>query len=292
MNEKQTTDVSVIDRQTGELKASSQAAAAQTEIQSAIIISRRFPRNEDDAFQKLMKACKRHSFAEDVQYKYPRGGVTVLGPSVNLAREAARVWGNIRYGVEVISDTDEDRQINGFAWDLETNAKVTAEDAFKKLVYRKKDGWIKPDERDLRELTNRRGATLVRNCILQLMPKDLIEDAVAQANETLKAKAQSDPEETKKKILVAFQGFGITATELEKYLKHPIAQCTPQELVDLRGVYQSIKDGNSKWKDYVDPEEQTVENGKINVDDLKKADGENAGHDATGMENGTLFEGK
>src|SRR5205085_986190 len=134
-------------------------------------------RNELMAFQQLAVACKRLSFAEQSSYAFPRGGQTVSGPSVHLARAAARVWKNLQYGVRITRDDDDSRQIQAFAWDLETNVKVTGEDDFKKLVYRKKDGWVKPDERDLRELTNRRGAILVRNCILQILPKDLIEDA-------------------------------------------------------------------------------------------------------------------
>src|ERR1700747_3455088 len=85
--------------QTSELAPTASAAEKQFEIQSAIIIARRFPRNEDQAFEKLMRACRRLSFAEDAAYAFPRGDQKVEGPSVNLAREAARVWGNIRHGL-------------------------------------------------------------------------------------------------------------------------------------------------------------------------------------------------
>ncbi len=239
-----------------ELAQTGAAAEKQFEIQGAIIVARNFPRNEDAAFQKLMKACQRSSFAEDAGYSFPRGESKVEGPSVNLAREAARVWGNIRYGLEVIRDDEESRQIRGWAWDMETNTKVTAEDDFQKLIQRKnrathKTEWVSPDERDLRELTNRRGAILVRNCILQVLPKDLIEDAMAMSKQTLKAGAEKDPEGERKKIILAFASLNVTVEMLERKLGHPIGQSSPTEIAELRTIFKSIDDGNSKWAEYV-----------------------------------------
>src|SRR5215207_7367078 len=79
-----------------ELAPTAAAAEKQFEIQSAIVLAKRFPRNEDQSFQKLMKACGRTTFAEEAEYSFPRGGSMVKGPSVFLAREAARVRTNIR----------------------------------------------------------------------------------------------------------------------------------------------------------------------------------------------------
>lgn len=250
-----------------ELSPTAAAAEKQYEIQSAIVLARRFPRDEDQAFARLMKACKRTAFAEEAEYSFPRGNVFnedtqkweknfVTGPSVNVAREAARVWGNIRYGIDVIRDDEDSRSIRGWAWDLETNTKVQAEDDFRKIVFRKgKSGqpgqYIKTDERELRELTNRRGAILIRNCILQLLPKDLIEDAVDLCRETLKTRVEKDPDGEKKKVIVAFSTLNITPEMLATYLGHKLDQSSPAEIENLRKIYSSIRDGNTTWSDYV-----------------------------------------
>jgi hypothetical protein len=271
--------------QTAELAPTAGAAEKQFEIQSAIVIAKRFPRNEDGAFQKLMKAAGRTSFADDAKYSFKRGKRKdertgkwtdnfVEGPSVNLAREAARVWQNIRYGLEIIRDDEESRQIRGWAWDVETNTKVTAEDDFKKLIQRKnRDGegtvWVKPDERDLRELTNRRGAILIRNCILQLLPKDLIEDALQKCNDTLLNHARQDPEGARKKIILAFSELNVTPEMLEQKLGHKLAECSPGEIAELRGIYKSISDGNSTWAEYVEPKKSEPEKGALNLNDLR-----------------------
>lgn len=240
----------------GELAPTAAAAAAQFEIQSAIAIAKRFPRNEDQAFERLMKSAGRTSFADVAAYSFPRGGATVEGPSVNLAREAGRLWGNLRYGLEIVRDDEKSRQIRAFAWDLESNTKVTAEDEFAKLVQRKVRGtnrteWIEPDERDLRELTNRRGAICLRNCLLQVLPDDLIEDALARCKETLRKGAQNDPDGARKKIILGFSELNVTPEMLEKRLGHPLAECSPAEIAELRTIYRSIADGNSRWSEYV-----------------------------------------
>lgn len=278
---KEETALAVREETTGELATTGAAAEKQYEVQSAIIVARRFPREEDSSYQKLIKAASRGSFAEDAAYSFPRGGATIEGPSVNLAREAARVWGNIRYGLEIIRDDEESRQIRGWAWDLETNTKITAEDDFKKLIYRKSGGWIKPDERDLRELTNRRGAILLRGCILQLIPKDFIEDAMAQCKATLKAGAATDPDSARKKVMVALAEINITPEMIEDYLGHKLSEASPAEIVELRGMCQSIKDGNSTWSEYIKKDtssEEGPEKGNLNIDDLQPGKSENRGH--------------
>lgn len=258
--------LSLQDQQTQNQHELSQVGAAakeQHEIQSAIIIAKKMPRNEALCFQKLMKASSRPSFAEDATYSFPRGETDVTGPSVNLAREAARVWGNIRYGLYVVRDDRDSRLIRGWAWDVETNTKVEVEDDFKKLIQRKVKGgkpgetkWIEPDERDLRELTNRRGAILLRNAILQVLPKDLIEDALFACEQALQASAKENPEAAQKRLLVDFGSINITVEQLEQKLGHPFAQVTPKEIAELRGICKSIMDGNSTWAEHIKDKDQ------------------------------------
>lgn len=235
----------------GEIAPSMQQAMARHEIEGAIVLARRFPRNEDDCFGRIMKSCQRWSFASMACYSYPRGGQQIQGPSVNLAREMARCWGNIRYGFDVVADSDGSRTVRGWAWDLETNAKSSQDATFGKLVYRKKGGWVKPDERDLRELTNKHGAIAVRNALLAILPPDLREDAIKASRATLAKDAAKDPDEARKRLILAFQGLGVRAEDLELYLGHPVRQITPDEIADLRAVWKSIEDGNSTWAEYI-----------------------------------------
>lgn len=279
--------------ETAELAPTGAARSAQFEIQSAIIIARKFPRNEDACFQKLMRSCQRTAFAEDVAYRFPRGQKKdengrwvqniISGPSVYLAREGARIWGNIRFGLEIVADDEDQRTIRGWAWDLETNVKTSADDTFAKLIQRKNKEtkvteWVVPDERDLRELTNRRAAFLVRNCLLQLLPSDLVDDALATAAQALEKAAIQDPDAARKRLVAAFDQINIPVEQLEAYLGHKIRTCSPTEIANLRQIWKSISDGQSTWADYSKTTEADRNHGTLKPEDLAPGKEPNRGH--------------
>lgn len=268
-----------IQQQTSELSVTSAAAEANMTIQAGVLMARKFPRNEDAVFEALMRSCQRPRFAETACYAFPRGGSTVTGASIKLAREAKRLWGNIRTGLEVTFDERGDgttrdpglRRIRGWAWDLETNTYESFEDSFLKLIQRKRDrgtAWVVPDERDLRELTFRRGAICVRNAILALMPPDLIDDARDTADQTLETRAKADPEGEKKRLIMGFSRLKVTPQMLEEFLGHSLGQASPAEIAGLRKVWMSIRDGNTTWTDHVAPDEAS-KNG-LRPEDISK----------------------
>ena len=64
--------------------------------------------------------------------------------------------------------------------------------------------------------------------------------------------AAAVPSESRKKIVDSFASIGVKATDLANYLGHPIDQCSPIELADLRGIYGCIQDEEATWKSFVD----------------------------------------
>ncbi|WP_331490569.1 hypothetical protein, partial [Metaclostridioides mangenotii] len=60
------------------------------EVQAAMIIAKKFPRDEVEAFNRILKSCQRKSLAEQSMYEYPRGGQKVTGPSIRLAEALAQ----------------------------------------------------------------------------------------------------------------------------------------------------------------------------------------------------------
>jgi hypothetical protein len=263
-----------------ELNTSGSAAREQAEIQSAYLMAKRFPRDEEVCRERIINACKRLSFADEAYYAFPRGGNEVSGPSVVLAREAARLWGNIRFGLKVVRDDDESRTIKGTALDLETNAFSEFEDDFKKLIQRKdKDSnqtrWVTPDERDLRELTNRRGAILIRNCITSILPKDLIDAAVVAAEDTIAQFADKNKAETGKRILETFTTLFVSQAELEKYLGHTLTDLTKEEIVKLRGIASAMRAGVSKKEEFFNGATKTAtETGNLDGSKMKTGNAE------------------
>jgi len=257
----------------GEANIASASARVQAETAASITVAQRFKRSESQARQELLNAVKASPrLAEKATYSYPRGKrqdpVTgewveniISGPSTYIAREAARVWSNLVYGTEVIRDTDHERQIRSFAWDMQTNMRCIAEASFKKLIQRirwKKNGnknekvteWVEPDERDLRELSNKYASIGERNCILKVVPSHMVDEVLEVARQTTLEDAAKHPEAVRAKLADAFLVLGVNVAMLEDYFGHPLKDTTPAEITDLRGIYTSMRDGNSVWEDY------------------------------------------
>lgn len=299
MAEKTTEDTGLmkVSREEQELSTSAAAAWAEQRIKAMAVLARQFPRDTAVVEQNLEVSCKRPGFAWVAQYSFPRAGKPIVGPSVNLAREFARLWGNIICQVEIVRDDDDTMQLRGWAWDLETNVFWAEDDIFKKLIERKQKGggtyWKKPDERDMRELKNRRGAILERNCLLRILPRDMVEEAQVICEKTKQSEASKDPKANIKVMLEKFQEVGVTAKMLGQYLGHSASECTPKEITTLRSIYQSLRDGNSEWEEYMQqvadqeskkaPEdakagEKAKPTGKagLSLEDLKKAQADEA----------------
>jgi len=264
-------DTGIAIRSNRELQIASEGAYAIQEVQATIIVAKRFPRDLNQVWQNVMRFCQRKTLAKMATYSYPRGGSTISGPSVYLARVIAGCFGNLRFGVDILRDDEDSRLIRGWCWDIETNSKVSFDDDFRKLIFRKKEGWIKPDERDLRELTNRRGAILMRNAIFNLIPRDLVEDAMAQAKQTLKSQIK-DPDGEKKRLILELDKLGITVQMINDYLGH--TNWDKNDIVEVQGIVNMIKDGAAKRDDYFGAanNNEKTSNGSLKLENMKAGD--------------------
>lgn len=262
---------SVAIRPEGELQVAMQATAVLQEIQGAIILAKKFPRDYKTCFQNFNMACKRKALALKAEYQFPRGKTQVKGASVNIARVGAQCWGNVRWGFQIVRDDETSRSIIGWAWDIEMNNKVEEPATFKKLIYRKNvEKWVVPDERDLRELTNRHAAICMRNCILQILPRDYVDDAIVTCRETL-TKDIEDLRAAAKEIISEFGDLGITVDMLNNYLGHD--QWIKSDIVDLRAVLNAIQDGQAKPQEFFDLSPKTApEATSLSAADMSEGD--------------------
>lgn len=239
------------------------AAQAQHEIQSAITVAQQIKRNEDQVYQQFVYgSCHRIGMSLIAEYSFKRGKIKdengkwvdniIHGPSIKLVRELTRLWGNIRYGAIPIAENSLTRQILAYGWDLQTNTWIQQGVLFRKLV-EKKDGWVEPDERELRELTNRYASIAIRNCLEKgLLPPDFLDDGRDECKVTLR-KAMTDKDKLphiKKRIIAGFSNVNVPVVELEAYLGHSLDTCSPAELETIRGIYVAIADGSTSWHSY------------------------------------------
>ena len=267
----------------GELQTVSASASAVAEIQSAIIVAQRFPRDEKVAWANIMEAMKRKSLAIKSTYSFPRGGKQITGPSVHVARVIAQYWGRMRWGVDIIFEDDDSIILRGWAWDVQHDNKVHSDHKFKKLIYRKATGWITPDERDLRELINKNAAILKRNALLELLPPDLVEDALGVAQQTV-AHGIKDPKGESKKLILAFADFGVTPEMMSSYVgtdKWGAHDCVTLQAV-LNALIDNVSNREVYFKAAMDKAADKAEpkTGNLSTDDMAAGDaGKHQGYD-------------
>lgn len=239
---------------------------ATAEVQAAYVIAKKFPRNQAESYQNIIQACKRPFLAEQSTYAYPRGGQLVTGASIRLAESLAQYWGNLDCGVREVSQSNGVSVAEAYAIDLQTNTRVTKTFHVKHERHTKKGKTRLTDPRDIYELVANQGARRLRACILGIIPGDVVEAAVEQCKRTLESSDIPIGEQVRK-MITAFDELGVKVEHLEKRLGHNLDATIPQEIVTLKGIYKSIKDGMAKREEFFEIQSKQAENSQ---EDLKK----------------------
>ncbi|MED4626887.1 MULTISPECIES: hypothetical protein [Bacillus] len=221
------------------------------EVQAAMIIAKKFPRDVFAAFDRIKKACERRLLAENAVYEYPRGGTKVSGPSIRLAEALAQNWGNIDYGIMELEQKAGESSVMAYAWDLETNTRQTK--IFTVKHERKAKGTVTKlnDARDIYEMVANQGARRLRSCILGVIPGDIVDAAVDMCQKTLINGHKEPLEDRLRNALSTFKKeFGITKEMIEEYIGSNVDAFTEQDFLKIGRIYTSLRDGMAKKEDY------------------------------------------
>lgn len=214
------------------------------EVQAAMVVAKRFPRDEVLAMDRILKACQRTSLAAAAVYEYPRGGETVTGPSIRLAEALAQNWGNVDFGVIELEQRPGESQVMAYAWDLETNTRKSKVFTVPHIRQTRSGSYPLKDPRDIYEMVANQGARRMRACILGVIPGDVVDAAIAQCDKTLKESNKKPLEERITNVCEAFQNdFQITVDALEKYIGRKAQAFSETDVIRLGKVYRSLKDG-------------------------------------------------
>lgn len=232
-------------------------ARAAQEVQAAMVIAKKFPRNELQARNNIIQSCKRPGLADAGIYSYPRGGNTVEGPSIRLAEEMARNWGNMDFGLIELEQRADESIAMAFAWDLQTNTRRSMIFTVPHVreVGRGANKTLKAldDPRDIYEIVANMGSRRTRACVLALIPGDIVEEAVTQCNQTMadvdKGVSLAD---RIGKMVAAFSDFGVTQEMIERKFAHRLTATTEVELSQLRKIYRAIADGAASREQFFD----------------------------------------
>jgi hypothetical protein len=229
-------------------------ARAVQEVQGAIISAKMYPRNQGQALKNIEGSCTRIKLAETAMYSYTRGGSEVTGPSIRLAEVIAQNWGNLQFGWVITAQTASTSDVTAFCWDMETNVRRAIEFKVNHVRDTKKGPVHLTAERDIYELCANMASRRVRNCILSVVPSDIV-DAAVEACESTLANA-GDIEKRRNEMVKAFSDIGVTADDIEKRFGKKVSAISSVDFVQLRKIFQSIKDGMSEISDWFEQTHQ------------------------------------
>src|SRR6266550_525091 len=225
---------------------------AIAEVQARMLIARANPRDPIRCMDLILQDCTRPTLAESAIYQYVRGGTDISGPSIRLAETIARRWGNIASGIKEIGRQQGYSECVAYAWDLETGYYDERQFQVRHWRDTKGGGYQIHDERDIYELIANMGQRRKRAVLLSVIPGDVSEAAAEQCEATLHANADTSPEAIMR-MAAAFGSYGVTKEQIEARCQRHIEAIRPAQLVQLRKIYTSLKDGMSGPGDWFAP---------------------------------------
>lgn len=212
------------------------------EVQAAVVMAKRFPRDWVEVESKLIMSCKRPKLAEIAVYEYPRGGTKVTGPSIRLAEAAAQAMGNIDFGWTEIQRLEDESICTAYAWDIENNIRRTT--TFSVPHYRDTRQGKKrlSDDRDIYEMCANQASRRMRGCILQVVPGDLVDLAISECEKTLQANLGTVQEQAAKWAKLFEKEYNIKRESIMKYLGSRPETWTQNDIFRLRKLYNALQD--------------------------------------------------
>ena len=247
---------------------------AVAEVQSAIVVAQQCPRNVPAAVAQMEDSCRQKHLADRAFYRFNRGGESgnVTGATIHLARELARCWGNVQYGlVELRRDDDyAQSELQAWAWDVQTNTRVSTTFIVPHKRFTKTKVTVLTDMRDIYESNANNGARRVREMIFSVLPPWFVEAAKDLCNKTLEHGGGIPLPKRIADAIKGFEGIGVTVDQLEakhgssgKWTAHTVAQ--------LGIIYTSIQRGEVSKDEEFPPARVTAEEITASVPKAAKA---------------------
>jgi len=252
-------------------------AGNRAEYDIQIATAKKYPRNLTRVTNNIVAiATMTKEMADTCRYALPRGGKTLSGPSVHLARVMAQQYGNLRVDSRVKQITDKQIISESVCFDLETNYAVKVEvrrSIMNKMGQRFNDDMITVTG-------NAASAIAYRNAVLAVIPKSITDLAYNSAIKMITGDLTSDEKliaARKKAVDYLKDTYNVTEDQIFKAIGvRTITQIKATQIADLRGLEQALRDGDTTPEDAFGSNEITKEEIKAKKETLKEKKTENA----------------
>lgn len=221
------------------------------EIQAQVFMAKQFPRNENQARARILRACQRPGLAAKAIYTYPKGGQRVSGPSIRLAEAMAQAWGNLDFNTVILEQRENESVCLSYCWDVETNTRASRSFIMPHKISTKNGERVLTDPREIYELAANQGARRLRACILSIIPGDIVDEAIDACCNTLATGNKKPLIDRLRELTDRFMTYySVSLKEIERYFGYPLDSFTEMDGVSLAGIYTALRDGTAKREDF------------------------------------------
>lgn len=248
-------------------------AINRSEIDIQIATAKRYPRNIEQAKQRIMELAtqdkdiayncfyhlERTENKKDEHGQWREVKVVIEGLSVRMAEIIATCWGNLRCASRIIGNDGKQITAQGVCHDLETNVAVSVENN-RSILY--SSG--KTYSQDLQVVTGNAASSIAfRNAVLKVVPKvvigDIITNIQSKAREQINQRGIPDQW---RDCVAAFQKMGVKEDMLLEWLGEgrTRADIVADDIMRLGGVYTAINEGTTTVAEiFTKPKEQKAQ---------------------------------
>lgn len=224
-----------------------------------VATAKQYPRNVQRAIDNSIAiATMDEDTAQMCGYALPRGGKPITGPSVHLAKIIASNWGNLRTEAKVVQITDKQVISRGTCWDLENNVASAFE------VRRSIVGKYGRFTDDMITVTgNAANSIAYRNAVFSVIPKAVSEKVYLAAQRKMTGDLTDEDKlisARTKAVKFLETEYGIKEEEVVKLCgKQTVNQIRAEEIALLRGVCNSLKEGDTTVDELMKPYRESKE---------------------------------
>lgn len=221
---------------------------AAAEVQAAVVVAQHVPRDLIRAREQMREACEQLALAERAFYDVPKRG---RGASVHLARELARCFGNVQYGIAELRRDDHEglSEMQAWAWDVQNNTRSvrTIQVPHARMVGKgaSKTREALTDLSDIALNNNSQAGRAVREVIFSILPVWFTAEAKEVCTNTLHNGNGVPLVERIEQMIAAYSRAHVTQAQLEERVGKTRKEWSAQEVAALSVVYSSLVNGET-----------------------------------------------
>lgn len=232
-------------------------ARAVAEVAAAVRVAQDCPRDTTAAIREMQTACAQPALTNRAFFSLPRAGGRVEGSTVHLARELARCWGNLDYGIRELRRDDEAgvSEMQAWAWDQQSNVRSSRSFVVPHAIMAGKGADKRrkalTDLGDIANNNNSVAARAVRETIFTVLPVWLREQAEEIAGRTLRGEGSGKTLDQRKADAIAHYEttWNVTREQLESRLGRPSGKWTEQDIGFLQVLHAEMNRGEKRVDD-------------------------------------------